>query len=295
MKSQQFLIKKIKLLLFFSFFLFFVACNKDNDPINVSVESEEPRNLPAAQLQNIVYGENERNVMDVFLPENRNSKTPVLILIHGGSWSSGDKAAMNPVANMFSQNYGIASISINYRLIPNYTLPAQMEDIQGVVNKIIKEQPTWHISKENIYLFGVSAGAHLSLLYAYGYDVQDKIKGVISMCGPTNFVLPDMIEEHDDWNQVITELTGYSYEENPESWQQASPYYFVNSSTCSTILAHCEDDSVVPYSQAVMLNEKLEANGVETRFLSYPQGGHLFLGVNLSEILEASKEMILDK
>lgn len=295
MKFQLFFLKKRKIVILFSLLFIFIACTKDKDPINVAIETEEPKDLPAVQLYDIIYGENERNSMDVFLPENRNSQTPVLILIHGGSWSSGDKSSMSLIASMFTQSYGIASICINYRFIPNYPLPSQMEDIQEVINKIVKQQPTWHISKENIYLLGVSAGAHLSLLYAYGYDTQNKIKGVISMCAPTHFELPEMIEEQNEWYWTITALTGNTYETNPESWQQASPYHFVNSSACSTILAHCQDDTIVPYSQAVMLKEKLEENNVTIQFFSYPQGGHTFDGVNLAELLEASKKMILNQ
>jgi len=275
--------------------LFFSGCKKEEEFIQVEVTTPEPSNLPAATLYEVCYGEHQRNMMDVFLPARRNTSTPVVVLIHGGSWSSGNKSDMHILANLFAQTYGVAAVCINYRLLPENALPAQMEDIHAVLAQVATHQPEWHISANSFFLMGMSAGAHLALLYSYGYDTQQVVKGVVSMCGPTNFDLPEMFAQYSYWNALISSLVGTSYEENPDAWRQASPCFHVKATSCPTIMAHCENDSVVPYSQALMLYDRLSAFGVETQFFSYPTGGHSFEGVNVLEILSACEEMILSK
>ncbi len=291
--------KQFKRYFFFPFILcgliFFTNCHKNKDDIFVNIENAQPFPLSAVSLYDISYGDNSRNKMDIFLPENRNKNTPVLILVHGGSWYSGDKSSMHEVAEVFMQSQQMAVVCMNYRFIPDFSLPAQMEDIKKVIETIRTKQPEWHTSDNYFYLMGVSAGAHLSLLYSYGYDYYNVIKGVISLCGPTNFDLPELIEENPGWNLLISVLVGGTYEDSPDAWRTASPYYHVISTTCPTILAHCQNDSLVPYTQATMLYDKLLENNIATQFFSYPTGGHAFEGVDLTEILEASENMVLSK
>ena len=58
---------------------------------------------------------------------------PVVILVHGGGWSSGDKTSgVDPLFAPFSRN-GVAWFSINYRLAPQHRYPAAVEDIETAI------------------------------------------------------------------------------------------------------------------------------------------------------------------
>src|SRR5688500_5378784 len=49
-------------------------------------------NTPAKTITNVAYGNDPKQVYDIYLPEGRSSgKTPVMFLFHAGSWSGGDK------------------------------------------------------------------------------------------------------------------------------------------------------------------------------------------------------------
>ena len=49
------------------------------------------------QELNVSYGSNSEQVFDIYLPANRSDDTKIMILVHGGGWTSGDKADRNGV------------------------------------------------------------------------------------------------------------------------------------------------------------------------------------------------------
>src|ERR1044072_1630804 len=56
------------------------------------------------------------------------AKSPCVIVIHSGSWSSGDNKEF-PQLNSYLANRGYNVAAINYRLPPPYQTPTQIEDI----------------------------------------------------------------------------------------------------------------------------------------------------------------------
>src|SRR5690606_20277036 len=117
-------------------------------------------------------------VYDIDLPEGHNSTTKVLILVHGGAWYAGSKADMATIATFarlqFPQH---AIVNMEYRLatVENPAYPKQINDIQAVIDHI--ESSGYNISEQYAFL-GTSAGAHLSMLYAYNFDTEHKVKAV---------------------------------------------------------------------------------------------------------------------
>lgn len=69
------------------------------------------------------YGTDATQKMDVFLPEGRSTATTkVVVLIHGGSWSSGDKSDFTDYFDTLKKRVpGYAIFSINYRLATGTT------------------------------------------------------------------------------------------------------------------------------------------------------------------------------
>ncbi|MDQ1096870.1 hypothetical protein [Chryseobacterium camelliae] len=65
-------------------------------------------------LKDVRYGDFERNVMDVYLPEDRSPKSAFVINIHGGAWTQGDRKFDNQLSE-YLVSHGIAVANINYR------------------------------------------------------------------------------------------------------------------------------------------------------------------------------------
>jgi acetyl esterase/lipase len=70
------------------------SCTSDDSPKETPLALTEP--LETENLQkNISYGADADQVYDIYLPVERTEMTKILILVHGGGWTSGDKADMN--------------------------------------------------------------------------------------------------------------------------------------------------------------------------------------------------------
>ncbi len=124
---------------------------------------------------NVAYGNHSDQVFDYY--RSISGKAPVAILVHGGGWMGGDKAAMTFFANMF-YGQGYAVINMNYRLADTsisstYTgFPEQVIDVAKVV-KWAKDNPdSLNADPANIAIVGSSAGAHIAS--TYGLKQGDK-------------------------------------------------------------------------------------------------------------------------
>ena len=67
-------------------------------------------------LNDVAYGNHERHKVDIFIPEKLKASCGVILFIHGGGWSSGDKNAHRTDAEYFS-NIGYVSATMNYRFV----------------------------------------------------------------------------------------------------------------------------------------------------------------------------------
>jgi acetyl esterase/lipase len=252
-----------------SFFLMVVlgilfSCTKEND-------STQMEALAAKTLLNSSYGINSQQKFDLYLPANRSeSKTKTLILVHGGGWTEGDKANMDYAVDIIKINlpeYAIANI--NYRLATATisAFPMQIEDLQAVVTKLKNEN--YGIS-DDFGFIGVSAGAHLSMLYSYGYDAS--IKMVCSIVGPTNFTDTNYTSNPFMVN-LFQMATGVSYASNPTFYQQISPIYKVTAASQPTIMLYGNTDPLIPTTQCTAMVNKLNEFGIYNEFKIF-NGGH---------------------
>ena len=249
-----------------------VGCKKD------SLQSEIP--LKSEDYQNISYGTNLRNTIDVYLPEIRDNNTPVILLVHGGSWFEGDKSAFTDLAKYW-RDKGYAAATMNYRLTrtaENNIHPAQVNDIAKAIEFIGSRSRNWHISEDKFALQGASAGAHLSLLYTYKYNSNNKVKAVISMAGPTdhkNIHLVGPLQA-----QVVQTLIGSTIQTDPLAYAQASPITNVNASSKPTLMFHGKRDLVVPFQQSVDLSNRLKEFSSINKLVLYEDTGHEVINLN---------------
>ncbi|MCH9659684.1 MAG: alpha/beta hydrolase, partial [Bacteroidetes bacterium] len=167
-----------------------ISCSTDDDAPN-DMQNSIPLN--AAVLENVSYGNHPERVYDLYLPEGRTKdRTKTIVLIHGGSWSGGDKDDMtNFIAPLQASHPNHAILNINYVLADANTpaFPNQFLDIQAILEKLTEEQQDLAISDQFGFI-GTSAGAHLSLMYDALYDTNDQVKFVANIVGPTDFTDP---------------------------------------------------------------------------------------------------------
>ncbi len=252
------------------------SCSEDTTSNDIIIQP-----LAYSEQFNVAYGEQERQVYDIYLPQNRTVNTKVLILIHGGGWTTGNKETMNPFKEYLRlQLPDVAVVNINYRLATpdNPPFPMQIDDITAMVNHLKTNSDNYVIS-EQFGFIGVSAGAQLSMLWSYAFDIENNVNMVGSIVGPTNFTDPAYLESE---NPVLLELIDtFGIDTSTTFLESVSPYHQVTTTSAPTILFYGGIDPLVPTSQGVDMEAKLTQFGVDNAFTLYPNDGHGWIGNNL--------------
>lgn len=112
----------------------------------------------------VVYAKDdpEFNKLDIYAPRGADH-APVLIFVHGGEWSRGDKAAVSSKPKFLNEN-GMIFVSTNYRLSPKYKHPAQVDDVAAAVAWVRSHIAEFGGDPTKIVIMGHSAGCHLVTL-----------------------------------------------------------------------------------------------------------------------------------
>ena len=126
---------------------------------------------PTPTIANQPYGPHERNVLDFWKAEGEGPR-PLVVYIHGGGWTQGDKA--QPADRYLPYlEHGISYAAITYRLTPDNPLPAPVYDAVRAIQFIKSKGNEWNIDPTRIALTGGSAGACTSMYILLHDDMAD--------------------------------------------------------------------------------------------------------------------------
>jgi acetyl esterase/lipase len=144
-------------------------------------------NAAQSAERDLRYGSEPSQRLDLFVPDGKGF--PTVLLIHGGSLTSGDKAdddyrnACRPFPAA-----GIACANVNYRLAPAHAWPAQAEDVAAAVAWVKANITSRGGDSDRLFLMGHSSGATLVALVGtdqgylarHGLTAGD-LRGVVPM------------------------------------------------------------------------------------------------------------------
>ncbi len=255
-----------------------LGCSSDSSGVGDN-QIDEP--LAYSEQLNVSYGGDGKQTFDIYLPANRTTDTKVMLLVHGGGWSAGDKADMNSIKDLIRLDLpNLAIVNLNYRLSDgnNIPFPMQIEDISTVVNHLKSKQAEYVIS-DDFGFIGTSAGAHLSLLWSYTSDSGSNIKMACSIVGPTNFTDPAYLDNQDPELQALIDF--YGEDLAIPVLELFSPYHQATASSPPTILFYGGQDPLVPTTQGTDMRDKLQELGITHEFTLYPDAGHGWQGADL--------------
>ncbi len=212
-----------------------------------------------------------------YYPAALKCRRPCVMVIHGGSWSSGDSKQL-PELNVVLSQAGYQVVSINYRLSPKWQSPAPLQDVAAALSYLHQNADELQVDTGKIVLLGRSAGAQIALLAAYTLK-QQGIKGVIDFYGPADMVwgysLPASKLVMDSRRVMANYLGGY-YDQVPQQYAESSPIEFVNRQTVPTLIIHGANDVLVAYGHSERLSRKLNQNQVPFYWLKLPWATHGF-------------------
>lgn len=253
--------------------LVLASCNKE-----IGGEGNEYDPAVSKTLKDEAYGAGAPQKADIYLPANRGATTPLLVFLHGGSWAEGNKSDLDEVMTLIRAQWPEAAlVNMNYTLANNTAAtlhPAQMNDIGKLLEYIESKKTLWQVGGKWA-ITGVSAGAHLGLLYSYAYNTGSKVKAVVSVVGPTDFSDP-FYTTNPIFQAVATNYLGKSWLQDPDLHRSVSPALKVTTAAPPTFMAYGALDALVPLSNATTLRNKLQTLGITHTYIEYPTEGHEF-------------------
>lgn len=236
---------------------------------------------------NMAYGTHERQVVDLCVPNDASGDLGLVLFIHGGAWIAGDKEAYAGGMNYGASNLGIATASLNYRYISeDVDIFNILDDIDAALAEIKEKGAEVGVNINKVLLTGDSAGAHLSLLYAYARKNTAPVApvAVISNSGPTdlyddNFYHNNALGDEAVICDLMSKACGQRFTyETKESAKAAlysvSPVAYVSADCVPTVINHGTADSIVPFSNAQTLDALLTQYGVEHVLNVYDGADH---------------------
>ena len=235
------------------------------------------------EFRNVSYGSaGVRQTFDLYIPADKGSTLGLILFIHGGAWVGGDKSVYLSSIKDVAANHGYAAAAINYRYLgPGVTMQGILDDVNAAANAIYDKAKAEGYTLNKMMTTGASAGAHLALMYAYHTPADAKIRpvAVCSQCGPTDLSDPNYYAEgmvfQNNYLQLVASIVGQDVttEAIATFTAQYSPLTYA-ASAVPTVIAHGEQDTIVPYTNATALDAALTANGITHLFISYPHSGH---------------------
>lgn len=232
---------------------------------------------------------------DLYLPADLQSPTPLVVMLHGGGWISGDRSMYAPEAEELVP-HGYACACIDYRLAPLYTFPAAVADCQAFVRHARSMADEWNVDPNRIAALGNSAGGHLALMMALappveGQDEPSSVNAAAAICPITDIRKAHTAHlpiSYDFLEQFIGERVG----SGGEKWAQASPLAHLGDDPPPIWLAHGAEDDIVPVAQSREMHAALKEKGATTDFLELPGEGHSFTFSGWSRLQEGYRAFL---
>lgn len=233
----------------------------------------------------------ERQKYNLVFPENAKGNLGLVLCIHGGGWVEGSKDAYTESLFRVSNDKGIAAACINYRYVSeNVSFGDVLDDITSALAAIKANGAEYGVNFDKVLLTGISAGGHLSLLYAYTKKSVAPIEPVcvVELCGPTDLGNPFFYSVENRvgasagveyFRNIISNGIGFdidldNFDAARDAMKKYSPINYVDENTVPTVLGQGENDDIVPYQNSLDLNAKLNEFNVEHTFISFPDSNH---------------------
>lgn len=224
-----------------------------------------------SRIANLTYGPLERQKLDVYQPKNTKTPRPVIVFTYGGGFKSGSKDEYGFVAEAFS-SLGYVTVIFDYRLYPQATWPAYLEDGAQAIAWVSKEIGKYGGDPNRILIAGHSAGAYIAAMlavnpeYLRAANVPDgTIKAALTFSGAYEFWNANRKAHGGFIGADIQEVMGPA-----ETAPQTQPINYVEKSAPPFVIVHGTDDGLLEPAQAKAMKKKLESVNVPVIYLEYP-------------------------
>ena len=164
--------------------------------------------------------------LDLYLPAPGAAPAPLVplvLLVHGGGWRSGERANMAPLAVRLAAR-GYAAATVSYRLSGQARYPAAVDDVKAALDWLRAQADALGVDPARIAIAGGSAGGQIAALV--GMTRPHDVRAVINIDGLSDFTSEQALRFEDDpakQPSAAGAWFGGRYAELPALWRDASP------------------------------------------------------------------------
>jgi acetyl esterase/lipase len=263
----------------------------------------------------IAYNSGSLHKFDLYLPAHRDRATKLIVYIHAGGFTGGDKADDANIAKFFASK-GYVAATINYSLSgngSNANVRTMADEVKQGVASIVQAARSRGYAVDAMAISGGSAGGTLAMIYAYRDAEQSPVpvKAVISLVGPAAFDPIAWFGINDNFASdetaasgagLVSIMTGELVSAEMmrsgayrDVLKSITPTALVTSGAPPTLVAFGALDKVAPLAASTGLLQALKRQGVRHDALVFPNSGH---GLNrdskMLETLQAKIDEYLD-
>ncbi|KAH7650985.1 prenylcysteine alpha-carboxyl methylesterase protein [Dioscorea alata] len=257
--------------------------------------------------RSVVYGEQPRNRLDLYLPTNTDQLKPVVAFVTGGAWIIGYKAWGALLGKQLAER-GIIVACIDYRNFPQGTISDMVKDASQGISFVCSKAAGYGGDPNRIYLVGQSAGAHIAACTLLDQALKEsgegedatwsvsQIKAYFGISGGYNLLkLVDHFHSRGLYRSIFLSVM-----EGEESLRRYSPEVVVQdpyvrhaaSLLPPIILFHGMSDYSIPCDASETFAEALRNAGVEAKLVLYKGKTHTDLFIQ--DPLRGGKDELLE-
>ena len=250
------------------------------------------RNVDVVVDKDVVYApeHGKRGLLDVYRPAaGTNGRAPVLLQVHGGAWTIGNKDQQGIPLMQHLAAKGWICVAINYRLAPRDPFPAQIVDVKRAIAWIRDHIAEYGGDPDYIAITGGSAGGHLTALaavtandpdYQPGFEGADTSVavavphyGVYDFAGSTGLRSAEQMRDQFLAPRVVKKR----WAEDPDVFAAGTPLLRIGKDAPDFFVIHGAHDSLVAVDQARLFVARLrEISGATVVYAELPGTQHAF-------------------
>jgi acetyl esterase/lipase len=249
---------------------------------------------PAPGTVDHAYGADPKQRLDLVKPAGV-AKAPVLLFVHGGGWSIGDKAHAAPDKAKWANSKGWAFASANYRLVPQAAVEQQAADVASAIAWLRANAAREGLDPDRIVLMGHSAGAHLVALV--GTDPQylkaagvpmDAVKGVVLLDG-AGYDVPTQASAE---MNLVKPMYEAAFSTDPKRQAALSPTHHAAAPNVARWLILPIERRADSQAQSKGLADALNRAGASATVVAVPDESHGSLNKGLGEAGDFATEQV---
>jgi len=220
--------------------------------------------------------------INIALPDNINTKPrPVLVYIHGGGLTKGDKNQFNKQITKMAKK-GVVAASVMYRFAPQYRFPSAIADVKTAIRFLKAHAKEYNIDPDRIIVMGVSAGAYLAAMVgvtgnANGFSdnglyphINSSVRAVIAQSPAA----ADYTQAKYHNFSIVKRFANVNHVDKKSALVELSPITYLDKNDPPFFISHGSADELVPVEMSREFVAELKSISHEFEYIEVEGGKH---------------------